>query len=159
VEEHRGLNVSGIKDSVFPNIFAHFSGTTKYSSGEYHAKGTLMGEYRQSNNSNEFKDMKYVVKIDDTIVDEKSIPFTKENDYCEPISIDIDDQYSLEKGQVLTTHIVAVDTFGFTHEYLVTHYQGDSNAQREPHFEKMNIKGPNGEAVYIFDEKEYKNSN
>lgn len=158
VEEHRGLNVSKIKETIFPNIFVHFSGTTKYSSGEYQAKGSLMGEYQHSNN-NDFTAMKYVVKIDGEIIDEKSIPLEKDNEYSEPLSIDIDDQYPLEKGEILTTNIVAEDTLGFTHEYLVTHYEGDSNAQREPHFEKMNIKGPNGEPVYIFDEKDYKNSN
>lgn len=159
VEEHRGLSVSRIKETIFPNIFVHFSGTTKYSSGEYHAKGSLMGEYQHSKNNNDFIDMKYVVKIDGEIVHEKSIPLVKENEYSEPLSIDIDDEYSLDKGEILTTNIVAVDTLGFTHEYLVTHYEGDSNDQREPHFEKMNIKGPNGETVYIFDERDSKISN
>lgn len=160
VEEHRGLNVFRIKETIFPNIFIHFSGTTKYSSGEYHAKGSLMGEYRHTNNNNnDFKEMKYVVKIDGEVIDEKSISLEKENEYSEPLSIDIDDKYPLEKGEILTTNIIAVDTLGFTHEYLVTHYEGDSNAQREPHFEKMNIKGPNGEIVYIFDEENYKLNN
>jgi|GEM_PF-1994888 len=159
VEEHRGLNVFKIKETIFPNIFAHFSGTTKYSSGEYHAKGSLMGEYQKSQNNNNFIDIKYVVKIDGEIIEEKPILLEENNQMSESLILDIDDQYSLDKDQILTANIVAVDALGFVHEYLVTHYVGDSNAQREPHFQKMNIKAPNGDTVYIFDERDYKINN
>jgi len=159
VEEHRGLNVSRIKESIFPNIHVHFSGTTKYSSGEYRAKGSIMGEYQQAQNNNNFLELKYVVKVDDEIIEEKPILLEDDNELSTPIVLDIDDQYTLDKGQILTTNIVAVDALGFVHEYLVTHYVGDSNAQREPYFQKMNIKAPNGDIVYIFDERNYKINN
>jgi hypothetical protein len=159
VEEHRGLNVSRIKESIFPNIFAHFSGTTKYSSGEYHAKGFIDIEYRGVNEENYFKEMKYVVKVDNEKMNEKMIPIVDGKQNIDPISIEIDDEYSLKKGQILTGNIVAKDVLGFVHAYLVVHYVGDSNAQREPHFDKLSIKAPNGETVYLFDEMDYKNSN
>jgi len=159
IEEHRGLSVSRIKETIFPNIFVHFSGTTKYTSGEYHAKGILMGEYQHSQNNNNFTDMKYVVKVDGEIIEEKPILLEGNNQFSEAINLEIDDKYPLDKGQTLTANIVAVDALGFVHEYLVTHYVGDSNTQREPHFEKMNIKAPNGDTVYIFDESDYKSGN
>jgi hypothetical protein len=158
IEEHRGLNVSRIKESIFPSIFAHFSGTTKYSSGEYHAQGVIDIDYKEFNKNNYFKEMKYIVKIDGALVDEKPI-LLEANQSGESFSVDINDQYTLDKGEILTTSIMAEDELGFTHEYLVTHYVGDSNAQREPHFEKIKIMAPNGETVYIFDEMDYKINN
>jgi len=159
LEEHRGLNVSRIKESIFPNIFAHFSGTTKYSSGEYSEKGFIDIEYIGANEDNYFKEMKYVVKVDNEKINEKMIPIVDEKQNIDSISIEIDGEYSLEKGQTLTGNIVAIDALGFVHEYLVVHYVGDSNDQREPYSDKLSIKAPNGETVYLFDEMDYKNHN
>ncbi|HKL43439.1 MAG TPA: hypothetical protein VJ962_12735 [Clostridia bacterium] len=159
LEEHRGLNVSRIKESIFPNIFAHFSGTTKYSSGEYSEKGFIDIEYIGANEDNYFKEMKYVVKVDNKKINEKMISIVDEKQNINSISIEIDGEYSLEKGQTLTGNIVAIDALGFVHEYLVVHYVGDSNDQREPYSDKLSIKAPNGETVYLFDEMDYKNHN
>lgn len=159
LEEHRGLNVSRIKESIFPNIFAHFSGTTKYSSGEYSEKGFIDIEYIGANEDNYFKEMKYVVKVDNKKINEKMISIVDEKQNIDSISIEIDGEYSLEKGQTLTGNIVAIDALGFVHEYLVVHYVGDSNDQREPYSDKLSIKAPNGETVYLFDEMDYKNHN
>jgi len=159
LEEHRGLNVSRIKESIFPNIFAHFSGTTKYSSGEYSEKGFIDIEYIGANEDNYFKEMKYVVKVDNEKINEKMISIVDEKQNIDSISIEIDGEYSLEKGQTLTGNIVAIDALGFVHEYLVVHYVGDSNDQREPYSDKLSIKAPNGETVYLFDEMDYKNHN
>jgi len=159
LDEHRGLNVSRIKESIFPNIFAHFSGTTKYSSGEYSEKGFIDIEYIGANEDNYFKEMKYVVKVDNKKINEKMISIVDEKQNIDSISIEIDGEYSLEKGQTLTGNIVAIDALGFVHEYLVVHYVGDSNDQREPYSDKLSIKAPNGETVYLFDEMDYKNHN
>lgn len=151
-----GLRVSNIKEQVFPYIFARFSGQSFYGSNEYRAKGNLDIDYKPSQENNTFIDIKYVIKVDDKIIKETPVDSEKESRLGGTFMLDIDDKYSINDGQILTSNVVAVDSWGFTHEYLVTHYVAGSNVQREPYFKKMNIIAPNGEIVYKFDENNYK---
>lgn len=156
VEEHNGLMVTSIKEQVFPHISANFQGGTNYGSNQYHAKGILSIDYMPSHENNAFVDIKYVIKLDDEIIKETPVVLEKEDGFGGNSTLNIDDKYSMNEGQILTTTVVAVDSLGFTHEYLVAHIVGGSNMQREPNFEKMNIKAPNGEIVYQFDESNSK---
>lgn len=155
IEEHKGLMVSSIKEQVFSHIFARFSGETSYGSNQYRAKGNLDIAYKPSLESNPFVDIKYVVKVDGEIIKEIPVALEKESGLGGNFTLGIDDKYSMKDGQILTSNVVAVDNLGFTHEYLITHFVAGSNMQREPYFEKMNIKAQNGEIVYLFDENNY----
>lgn len=157
IEEHMGLRVSNIKEQVFPYIFARFSRQSSYGSNEYRTKGHLDIDYKPSQDNNTFIDMKYVIKVDDEII--KEIPVLLEKNNGGTYTLDIDDKYSINDGQILTSNVVAVDSFGFTHEYLVTHFVAGSNAQREPYFEQEKIIAPNGEIIYLFDENNYEKIN
>jgi hypothetical protein len=155
IEEHMGLRVSNIKEQVFPNIFAGFSGESSYGSNEYRVKGHLDIDYKPSQDNNPFIDMKYVIKVADEIIKETPVVLEKNSGLDGTFTLDIDDKYSINDGQILTSNIVAVDSFGFTHEYLVTHFVAGSNMQREPYFKQEKIIAPNGEVVYLFDENNY----
>ena len=99
--------------------------------------------------------MKYVIKIGEKIIEETPIVLDKDNRLGGSFTLDIDDKYSVDDGQILTSNVVAVDSLGFTHEYLVTHYVAGSRAQREPYFKQERIIAPNGKVVYLFDENNY----
>ncbi len=159
VEEHNGLMVSSIKEQVFPHIYANFHGETSYGSNQYSAKGNLSIDYKPSEENIAFVDIKYVIKVDDKIIKETPVVLENEDGLGGNFTLDIDDKYSMNEGQILTTNVVAVDSLGFSHEYLLTHFVAGSNMQREPYFEKMAIKAPNGEIVYLFDESNYENTN
>ncbi len=155
VEEHQELNVSSIQEHVFPSLFAHFSGQSSYRANKYHTKGKLDIDYKPSQENNPFIDIKYVIKVDDEIINETPVVLEKESGSGGTFMLDIDDKYTINNGQILTSNVVAVDSLGFTHEYLVMHFAGGSNVQREPHFKQVNIIAPNGEIVYSFDENNY----
>lgn len=159
IEEHMGLRVSNIKEQVFPNIFAGFSGESSYGSNEYRVKGHLDIDYKPSQDNNPFIDMKYVIKVADEIIKETPVVLEKNSGLDGTFTLDIDDKYSINDGQILTSNIVAVDSFGFTHEYLVTHFVAGSNMQREPYFKQEKIIAPNGELVYLFDKNNYEKVN
>jgi hypothetical protein len=159
IEEHMGLMVSNIKEQVFPYIFARFSGQSSYGSNEYRAKGHLDIDYKPSQENNPFIDMKYVIKVDDEIIKETPVVLEKDSGIGGTFTLDIDDKYSINDGQILTSTVVAVDSFGFIHEYLVTHFVAGSNVQREPYFKQEKIIAPNGELVYLFDKNNYKKIN
>ncbi|SDZ03362.1 hypothetical protein [Tindallia californiensis] len=160
IEEHMGLRVSNIREQVFPFIFARFSAQSSYGSNEYRAKGHLDIDYKPSReNNNTFIDMKYVIKVDDEIIKETPVVWGKNSESGRIFTLDIDDKYSINDGQILTSNIVAVDSFGFTHEYLVTHFVVGSNVQREPYLKQEKIIAPNGKIVYLFDENNYEKIN
>jgi hypothetical protein len=101
--------------------------------------------------------MNYVVEVDGKPVKEVPVPLGTESGPDEVFNsghfgISIDDQFSLEDGQILTGHVVAVDSLGFTHQYLVLHYVAGANAQREPGMGLEKITAPNGEIVFELDE-------
>lgn len=155
IGEHKGLKVSNIREQVFPYIFARFAGRSSYGSNDYQAKGHLVIDYKPSQEDNPFIDMKYVIKIGEKIIEETPIVLDKDNRLGGSFTLDIDDKYSVDDGQILTSNVVAVDSLGFTHEYLVTHYVAGSRAQREPYFKQERIIAPNGKVVYLFDENNY----
>lgn len=156
VEKHRDLNLSYIKENIFPNIYAHFSGSSSYRSNEYHENGSLNIDYKPSSENNSFIDVKYVVKIDERIIKETPVELSTYDKSSGAFTLDIDDKYPMNEGQILTANVVAIDSLGFTHEYLVTHFIAGKNMQREPYFEQVKITGPNGEVVHLFDDESMK---
>jgi hypothetical protein len=148
IEEQNGLNSHQIKEQIFPQLFASFGGESSYGSNEYRAKGTINIDYKASTANNQFVDIKYVTKVDDKII--KETPISLDRNYG--FTLDIDEKYSLNNGQILTFYIIATDSLGFVHEYLIKHYEAGANAQREPYHEQENITAPNGEIVYLFKE-------
>ncbi len=151
IEDDERLMLSSLRYEIFPYIYANYSGKSSYRSNNYIMDGSLDVDYKLSKSDITFVDMKYVVKVDDEII--RQIPIKAENkgEGRNIFRLDIDDSYPMEKGQILTLNLIAVDTLGFTHEYLFSQYEAASNMQREPYLEKMSIKAPNGEIVYIFE--------
>lgn len=152
VEESRGLSVSNVKEQIFPYVFARFNGESGYGSNEYRTKGQLSIDYKPSQSNNYFVEIKYVAKVDGEVIKETDLISENRNAIIEPLSLDLDDKYSLNKGQTFTSYITAVDNLGFIHEYLIMRYEAGSNMQREPYFEQEAIIAPGGEPVYMFDE-------
>lgn len=159
IEDPMELRVSNIKEQVFPHIYAHFSGGSSYGSNEYSTKGQLGIDYKPSQDNHHFIDMKYVIRVDDETIKETPIAMDTDSGLGRPFTLDILDKYSINDGQTLTSTVVAVDSLGFTHEYLVTHFVAGSDRQREPYFEQEKIIAPNGEPVYLFDENNYEKIN
>lgn len=93
--------------------------------------------------------MKFVVKVEDEIIKETVIPLEGRS-FSDMSTLEIDETYDLLEGQTLTGYVVAVDSYGFTHEYLVTHYVAGSNMQREPYSEEATITAPR--APYLNEE-------
>ncbi len=154
VEEHEGLMLANLKEMIFPEVYAYFSGESSCGSNEYREKGQLQVDCKPSQENNGLTDIKYVVRVDGETVKETPVPLGQESGMGGTFEIDIDNKYSLGDGQILTAHVVAVDSLGFTHEYQVLYFVGGADAQREPDFRQEKIIAPNGETVYRYDEEE-----
>lgn len=149
IEEQAGLNSMQIQERLFPRLFASFVGESTYGSDEYRANGRLYIDYKPSKENNRFVDMKYVIEVDDQVIKETPI----ECDGDKGLDLIIDDEVPLDTGQTLVSNVVAVDSYGYVHEYLTIHYVAGSGEQRESSLDQMRITAPDGYIVYLFDEK------
>ena len=159
IEEHQGLKVVNIREQALPRIIVRYSGSSTYGGNDYRAKGSLVIDYKPAQENNPIIKMKYVIKVDDKIIKEIPVEAEKDNGPGGTFALDIYDEYSLNDGEVLTSHVVAVDSFGFAYEHLVTHFVAGSRTQRVPYFKHEKIIAPNGEIVYVFDESNYEKIN
>lgn len=161
IEEHGGLMLSNLKETIFPDVYARFVGQTSYGSNAYKQNGHLEIDCKPSQQNNNLIDAKYIVRVDGKPVKETPVPLALgpepgPNDIFGGgrYGISIDDEFSLEDGQILTGSVVAVDSLGFTHEYLVLHYVAGADAQREPDFRQETITAPDGEIIFRNDDNE-----
>lgn len=148
--EDSGLRVSYLRDTVFPSITTSLSDEISYSSNKYQTKGDLRVKYHPSHNNTSFKDVAYIVTIDNEVIEEHPIIFGTYDKPDRSINISIDENHSLRKGQTLKLSIVAIDSLGFTHEYLIDQFVAGSDP-RDLTLIHQKITAPNGEIVYIED--------
>ncbi|NCC81858.1 MAG: hypothetical protein EOM04_06285 [Clostridia bacterium] len=66
-------------------------------------------------------------------------------------SLKLEEKIPLEKGEILTTYVVATDNLGFIHEYHLEHYAAGERAQREPYREKKRIYSSDNKLLYSQD--------
>ena len=150
-EEHDYLRVYNIKDEVFSSLSPHFEGESVYSGREpydYRMKGNVAMGSSVINGDNSFKDIKYIVTLDDEVIK------TYQADFLGIGNIEINDNFKMGTGQTLIGKVVATDGLNFTHEYLVMHYIAGEKEQREPYYEYVKIIAPNGKVIYDLDESE-----
>lgn len=150
-EEHDYLRVYNIKDKVFSSLSPRFEGESGYSAQEpygYRMKGNISMGSSVINGDNSFKDIKYIVTLDDEVIK------TYQADFVGIGNIEINDNFKMETGQKLTGKVVAIDRLNLTHEYLIMHYVAGEKEQRKHYYENEKIIAPNGTIIYDLDESE-----
>ena len=120
--------------------WSHTSGSDKY---EYREDGFLPINIDNSRKNIGFKTIKFITYIDDEKVNEREVTKEEMNNQ----GLELDNKYTLKEGQVLTSHIIAVDELGFIHEYPLEYYVAGSESQREPQYEAMKITSPDGKVL------------
>lgn len=150
-EEHDYLRVHDIKDEVFSSLSPRFEGQSGYSAQEpynYSMKGNIAMGSSVINGDNSFKNIKYIVTLDDEVIK------TYQADFVGSGNIQINDNFKIETGQTLIGKVVATDELNFTHEYLIMHYVAGEGEQSRHYYENEKIIAPDGTAIYDFDESE-----
>lgn len=150
-EEHDYFRVYNIKDEVFSSLSPRFEGESGYSAQEpyhYRMKGNIAMGSSVINGDNSFKEISYIVTLDDEVIK------TYQADFVGIGNIEINDNFKMERGQKLTGKVVAIDELNFTHEYLIMHYVAGEREQRKHYYENEKIIAPNGTVIYDLDESE-----
>lgn len=151
IQQNAGLAIYGMIEEVFPQIHTDYMagsswGAKGYGSNNYEQEGQLEIYCEALNDNNTFVDVKYVMKLNDEVVRETPIDLDEDGN----ATITIDGEFAVEDGQTLTGRIVAVDSLGFIHEALLSHYEGGSNMQREPYFDEVDVKDANGKLLFRY---------
>ena len=144
-EDHDYLRVYNIKDEIFSTLSPRFEGESGYSGQEpyeYCMKGNISMGSSVINGDNSFKDIKYIVMLDDKIIK------TYQADFVGTGNIEINENYKMETGQELIGKVIATDRLSFTHEYLIMHYVGGEGEQREHYYQNEKIIAPDGTPIY-----------
>lgn len=144
-EDHDYLRVYNIKDEIFSTLSPRFEGESGYSGQEpyeYRMKGNISMGSSVINGDNSFKDIKYIVMLDDKIIK------TYQADFVGTGNIEINENYKMETGQELIGKVIATDRLSFTHEYLIMHYVGGEGEQREHYYQNEKIIAPDGTPIY-----------
>lgn len=143
-QEHDYLRVYHLKYEVFPTLTPHFEGQSRYSAQEpyyYRMEGNIAMDSSVVGD-NSFKDIKYVVTLDDEVIK------TYQADFVGSGNIEINDNSKMETGQTLIGKVVATDGLNFTHEYLIIRYVAGETEQRERYYENEKIIAPDGTVIY-----------
>ena len=149
-EDHYDLKVYNIKDEVFSSLSPRFEGESGYSAQEpynYRMKGKIVMSSSFPNSGNSFKDIKYMVTLDDEVIK------TYQADFVGIGNMEINDNFIMETGQELIGKVVATDKLGFTHEYLIIYYVAGEREQHGHYYKNEKIIAPNGITIYDFNER------
>lgn len=149
-EDHEYLRVYNIKDKVFSSFSPRFEGESGHSAQEpydYRMKGNITMGSSIVNRDNSFKDIKYIVTLDDEVIK------TYQADFVGTGNIEIDDNFKMERGQELIGKVVGTDKLNFTHEYLIMNYVAGEREHSRHYHENEKIIAPDGTVIYDFDER------
>lgn len=144
-EENDKLALVDIRDQIFSSIYLHFLGSTQYSAEEPYevkAEGIIEISSITIQNNNYFKDIKYVVSLDDKVVK------TLQTDLTDVGSFEIKDDFVVEAGQTLIGKVVATDRMNMKHEYVIFNYVGGEDEEFVYAGQNEKILTPDGSVIY-----------
>ena len=145
------LKVYNIKDEIFPSLSPRFEGESSYSPQgpyEYRMRGNIVVSSNEINDNSRFKDIRYIVTLDDEVIK------TYQADFIGVGDIEINDNFKMKRGQKITGKVVARDEFNLTHEYLIMTYIGGEWEENFYHYENEKIISPRGTVIYEYNEND-----
>ena len=151
-EENDSINLSDIRNRVFSSLYLNFIGSSSYTAQEpyeFKSDGTIAITSMNIRSNNDFKEIKYVVSIDDEVVK------TLQTELTDVGSFLINDSFKLKSGQRLIGKVVATDQMNMTHEYSIFNYIGGDESDMFNMVQNEKIIAPNGIVIYEASGYEY----
>lgn len=140
--EDERVGIWDIKEEIFPTMYPRLMGDASYNGETYSRRGELSVEIKEASEI-EYKEIRFVIKVDDQLISDEIIP--KESFYS---GYEVDEKISLSSGQICTMTVIATDSIGLEHHYLVDHWDADSGSQREQLFDNEQIYSSDGKLLW-----------
>lgn len=156
------IMIWSMKASLLPSLHARLNGQATYGGGTYKRKGTLNADTKKAESGIVFTEMRFVIKVDEEVISNEVIPADK-IPYGLPVDGDIPLNYGdgwqidktipLNDGQICIMTVIATDSIGLEHHFIVDYWVGAAKAQREPWFIDEQIYSVDGKLLW---DTEYK---
>lgn len=137
------IGIWSIKEEVFPTINPRLSGEAGFDGKIYRRKGNLSADTKEVASGIEFKEIRFVIKVDDEVISDETVP----NETLSYV-YEVDEKISLSNGQICTMIVIVTDSIGFEHHYIVDHWFAGSDLQREPWFNDEQIYSADGKLLW-----------
>lgn len=128
--EDKEIGIGNIKERLFPTIYPSLWSQVRFDGKVYKIKGTL--DFGRENVETEIKyeKMRFLIKVDDKLISDKVIfPVSLSSGY------EVDEEIPLGNGQVCTMLVIATDSIGLEHHYIVDNWVAESGSQRRARLE------------------------
>ncbi len=141
--EDERVGVWDIKEEIFPIMYPRLMGEARYGGEIYSRKGELSGEIKRVGSEIEFKEIRFVIKVDDKLISDEIIPSASFYSGYE-----VDEKIPLSSGQICTMTVIAMDSVGLEHHYMVDYWDADSGSHRELWFDNELIYSSDGKLLW-----------
>lgn len=144
-EENIDIALYDVRNQVFSSMYLNFSGSSQYTTLEpygFNAEGIIAINSVNIQGDNYFKEIKYVVSIDDKVVK------TLQTELTDVGSFEVKDDFKVKSGQRLIGKVVAIDRMNMSHEYIVFDYVGGEDNDMVNVNQNEKIITPNGVIIY-----------
>lgn len=144
-EQNELLNIYNLKNELFPHFSVHLSGRSRENSQGYEITGTIRSDIKESKvsiASIEYIKARFIVKVDDSIIKDKSIDINNLDGY------EINERISLKDGETCTLAIIVKDSLDLEHHFIIDTFTQGKNSQREPLFEHEKIYSQEGKLLW-----------
>lgn len=137
------IGILSIKDETFPILSPMLMGEARYDSKTYRWKGNLHADVKEVPSGIEFKEIRFVIKIDDKVFSNKTISnATLSRGY------EVDEKIPLDNGQTCEMTVIATDNIGLKHRYIIDHLVAGSGEQWAPPSNEEPIYSADGKLLW-----------
>lgn len=138
------INIINLKATVLPSLNPVLNSEASYNGATYQWTGSLSADIKQAMSGIEFTKFRLVIKVDDQMVSDTMIANKAlANGY------DIDETIPLGDGETCTMTLIAIDSLGLAHHYLIDYWLGDSSdTRRELRLDEEQIYSADGKLLW-----------
>ncbi len=137
------ITIADLRESLLPLLFPRLNSESSSNDKTFKIKGTLSADSKGVTSGNIFLETRLVLKVDDSVVSEKEIPIG-----ALTTGFAVDENVPLSDGQVCTMTLIATDSIGLEHHYVVAYLDSGSNKQPEPWFNQEKIYSADGKLLW-----------
>lgn len=141
--EHNQIGIRDIKEKIFPIMYPKLMGESRYNGETYSRKGELSTEIKEVGSGIEYKEIRFVIKVDEKLISDEIIP--NESFYS---GYEVDEKIPLSSGEICTMTVIATDSLGLEHHFMVDYWDADSGSHRELWFNDNQIYSSDGKLLW-----------
>ena len=137
------IGVRSIKDASFPRLYPRLMGEAGFDGQTYRRMGQLNVDTVTIDSGITFSEIHFMIKVDDKVISDEMISAeTLANGY------QVNEKIALDNGQTCTMEVIAIDSLGFEHHFIVDRWVAGSDNQIEYGYDNEQIYAADGKLLW-----------